>query len=49
MDIVENELDKPSKTINIEYVLSAIRCFSMLLLLQEMENYNFYPIFERLV
>jgi hypothetical protein len=49
MDIVDNELDKPSKQINIEYVLSAIRCFSMLLLMQELENYHFYPIFERLV
>lgn len=38
MDILDNELGKPSKNINIEYVLSAIRCFTMLLLMQEMEN-----------
>ena len=49
MDIVDNELDKPNKSINIEYVLSAIRCFSMLLLMQEMENFQFYPVFEKLV
>ena len=38
MDILDDELGKPSKNINIEYVLSAIRCFTMLLLMQEMEN-----------
>ena len=49
MDILDNELGKPNKNINIEYVITAIRCFTMLLLMQEMENQNFHPIFERIV
>lgn len=48
LDIIENEVDKQADA-NPEFMLTAIRCFLLMLQMRELEDFNFHRIFERLV